>query len=298
MQILLEKHSRAYYSIITGVKSWKSSFSQRQRRPLVRCQSPRPTTHPSSRKKSLFTYHGTSKQRERRNIQRRNSNLLRPRGTRNLSLSIYFRCNNFPRKNSENKKKKEKAFLQASLDSLDRGKKVDRENDRVVPPALNVTEIYICIIIYSLTDDKNRSVESRRWPVAIFTRVSCNDKLISPSISFPEFRLSLRPRGNDIIHVCIHVYRIYALTFQQRERIFPRDLDPRTRWNPVTGYPVSPILAAPPDYSLKPNTRRQTIPCLAAFSLYIYFSLEGLPDVSFRSFFRCRFFFNFENEVC
>lgn len=32
------------------------------------------------------------------------------------------------------KKKKEKVFLQASLDSLDRGKKVDRENDRVVPP--------------------------------------------------------------------------------------------------------------------------------------------------------------------
>lgn len=292
MQILLEKHSRAYYSIInpciTGVKSWKSSFSQRQRRPLVRCQSPRPTTHPSSRKKSLFTYHGTSKQRERRNIQRRNSNLLRPRGTRNLSLSIYFRCNNFPRKSSENKKKKKKKkcfYKPLSILSIEEKKSIEKTIASFPP---NVTKIYICIIIYSLTDDKNRSVESRRWPVAIFTRVSCNDKLISPSISFPEFRLSLRPRGNDIIHVCIHVYRIYALTFQQRERIFPRDLDPRTRWNPVTGYPVSPILAAPPDYSLKPNTRRQTIPCCL---LCIYFSLEESPDVSFRSFFRCRFFF-------
>lgn len=290
MQILLEKHSRAYYSIInpciTGVKSWKSSFSQRQRSSLVRCQSPRPTTHPSSRKKSLFTYHGTSKQRERRNIQRRNSNLLRPRGTRNLSLSIYFRCNNFPRKNSENKKKKKKRFYKPlSILSIEEKKSIEKTIASFPP---NVTKIYICIIIYSLTDDKNRSVESRRWPVAIFTRVSCNDKLISPSISFPEFRLSLRPRGNDIIHVCIHVYRIYALTFQQRERIFPRDLDPRTRWNPVTGYPVSPILAAPPDYSLKPNTRRQTIPCCL---LCIYFSLEESPDVSFRSFFRCRFFF-------
>lgn len=134
MQILLEKHSRAYYSIInpciTGVKSWKSSFSQRQRRPLVRCQSPRPTTHPSSRKKSLFTYHGTSKQRERRNIQRRNSNLLRPRGTRNLSLSIYFRCNNFPRKSSENKKKKKRKSVFTSLSRFSRSRKKSRSRKR------------------------------------------------------------------------------------------------------------------------------------------------------------------------
>lgn len=164
------------------------------------------------------------------------------------------------------KKKRKSVFTSLSRFSRSRKKSRSRKRSRRSPRMLQRS---IHVIIYSLTDDKNRSVESRRWPVAIFTRVSCNDKLISPSISFPEFRLSLRPRGNDIIHVCIYVHRIYALTFQQRERIFPRDLDPRTRWNPVTGYPVSPILAAPPDYSLKPNTRRQTIPCLAAFSVYI-----------------------------
>lgn len=129
--------------------------------------------------------------------------------------------------NKKKKKKKKKRFYKPlSILSIEEKKSIEKTIASFPP---NVTKIYICIIIYSLTDDKNRSVESRRWPVAIFTRVSCNDKLISPSISFPEFRLSLRPRGNDIIHVCIHVYRIYALTFQQRERIFPRDLDPRTR---------------------------------------------------------------------
>lgn len=235
------------------------------------------TNNPSVQSEEISFYVSWNKQTTgKTEYSAKELQLVAPRGTRNLSLSIYFRYN-FPRKRRKIKKKK--AYI-ASLDSVRWRKKIDRIARSVPLHNGRRGDLYLYNLFLTIKIDRrslNPGVARR------FTRVSCNDKL-SPRASFPSFAF---PSDLEETILYVYTYTAYALTFQQREGIFPRDLDPRTRWNPVTGYPVSPILAAP-DYSLKPNTRRQTIPH-GAFS--VYFSLEESPDVSFFPLFDADFSF-------